>query len=245
MAELIRLQKFLADNGVASRRKSEELISMCRVTVNGRVASLGDKINPETDKILLDGKEIIAQKSREYVYIMLNKPRGYVSTMSDEKGRKCVASLVEDVGTRVFPVGRLDLNSEGLLLFTNDGEFSNNMMHPSKHISKIYRVTVRGNISEEQLTSLSESIMIDGKRTIPARINVLLAEQERTVMEITLYEGRNRQIRRICENAELEVIRLKRTSIGGVKLGMLKTGKWRYLTSAEIASLKNQVKIRG
>ena len=237
MAEKIRLQKILAENGIASRRKSEEIIASGRVTVNGVRAKVGDKADPDRDRILIDGEPFLSGKEKN-TYIMLHKPRGFVTTMNDEMGRKCVAQLVEDVGIRVFPVGRLDRYSEGLLLFTNDGEFANMMMHPSMHVSKTYRVTVREKVNENQLTALASGIMIDGKKTLPADIKVLLTEPDRTVMQIVLREGRNRQIRKMCEESGLTVIRLKRTSFGTVKLGMLQPGKWRELEKEEVASLK-------
>lgn len=205
--------------------------------MNGVRAKVGDKADPEKDIILLDGEPVVHAKERN-LYIMLHKPRGFITTMSDEMGRKCVSQLVEDVGARVFPVGRLDRDSEGLLLFTNDGEFANMMMHPSMHVSKTYRVTVREKVTEEQLTALASGIMIDGKKTLPADIKVLVQEPDRTVMQIILREGRNRQIRKMCEETGLTVIRLKRLSVGTVKLGMLQPGKWRELTKEEVASLK-------
>lgn len=237
MAEKIRLQKILAENGIASRRKSEEIIASGRVTVNGVRAKVGDKADPDRDRIFIDGEPFLSGKEKN-TYIMLHKPRGFVTTMNDEMGRKCVAQLVEDVGVRVFPVGRLDRDSEGLLLFTNDGEFANMMMHPSMHVSKTYRVTVREKVNENQLTALASGIMIDGRKTLPADIKVLLTEPDRTVMQIVLREGRNRQIRKMCEESGLTVIRLKRTSFGTVKLGMLQQGKWRELEKEEVASLK-------
>lgn len=242
MAEIsnVRLQKYMADCGIASRRKSEELIAAGKVQVNGKRAKVGDKVDPKRDIVTVDGRKV--KKDNELRYIMLHKPRGFISTMSDERGRKCVAQLVADVDTRVYPVGRLDRDSEGLLLFTNDGEFANNMTHPSKHIGKIYRVTVRPDITEEQVTEMMTGIMIDGKKTLPADVRVLTKYPDRTVIEVTLCEGRNRQIRKMCEALGLEVARLKRTSIGGVKLGMLQQGQWRDLTPQEVASLKRQVK---
>lgn len=238
MDELIRLQKYMADCGIASRRKCEELIAAGLVKVNGETAQIGDKIAPKRDVISVNGRKITQDKG--YVYVMLNKPRGFVTTMSDEMDRKCVAQLVADVGKRIYPIGRLDRDSEGLLLFTNDGEFANALTHPSKHIAKNYRVTVKPKITQEQLNILSSSIMIDGRETLPATVNVIADDPDRTVLEIILYEGRNRQIRRLCEEAGLITARLKRQSIGGVKLGMLQPGEWRYLTKEEIASLKRQ-----
>ena len=172
---------------------------------------------------------------------MLHKPRGFITTMSDEMDRKCVAELVSDVGVRVYPVGRLDKDSEGLLLLTNDGEFANNMTHPSKHVPKLYRVTVRPGITEEQITQLTSGIMIDGKITLPANVRVVTQEPGRVVLEITICEGRNRQIRKMCEELGLEVARLKRIAIGPIKLGMLEQGKWRNLTPEEVRALKRSV----
>lgn len=238
MAELIRLQKFMADCGVASRRKAEEMIAAGKVKVNGKIAEIGEKVDPKKDTVTVYGKKIV--QSKNYIYLMLNKPRGFVTTMSDEMDRKCVAELVSDVGQRVYPVGRLDRDSEGLLLITNDGEFANAMTHPSRHISKTYRVTVRPGITEDQLTVLTSSLMIDGRKTLPADVRIITKEENRTVLEIILYEGRNRQIRRLCEEAGLETARLKRLAIGQLKLGMLKPGEYRSLTHDEVSLLKRQ-----
>lgn len=235
-----RLQKYLSECSVASRRKSEELIKQGKVKVNGRVATLGDKVDTKKDTVVVNGKKVVAQKQK--YYIMLNKPRGYVTTMSDELGRKCVAELVGDVGATVYPVGRLDRDSEGLLLMTNDGEFANSVMHPSKHIPKTYRVTVRSNVNDEQIMKLETGIDIDGdgRKTLPANVRILEKSAGRSVLEITIFEGRNRQIRKMCEAVSLEVIRLKRNAVGSVKLGMLPTGKWRELTDDEVHRLKSQ-----
>lgn len=232
----IRLQKYLADNGVASRRKSEELIERGKVKVNGHVASIGDKVDPKRDIVAVSGQRIEPQSGT--VYIMLNKPRGYVTTMNDEMGRKCVAELIGDIEERIYPVGRLDRDSEGLLLFTNDGEFANMMTHPSMHISKTYRVTVRPAATEEQLVEMSSGIVIDGKKTLPANIQFLGGDSDRSILQMTIHEGRNRQIRRMCEAVGLETIRLKRVSIGSLKLGMLQPGQYRELKKEEIAALK-------
>lgn len=233
--EKVRLQKFMSECGVASRRKSEELIESGKVRVNGAVASLGDKINPKKDTVTVNGKKLVKQK--EHKYIMLHKPRGFITTMSDEMERKCVAQLISDIPQRVYPVGRLDRESEGLLLFTNDGEFANALTHPKKHVSKTYRVTVRPGITEEQLAAITEGIIIDDRKTAPAEVRVVTKEENRVVLEIILYEGRNRQIRKMCEQLNLEVARLKRTAIGSVKLGMLKQGDWRNLTEDEVRKL--------
>lgn len=233
-----RLQKFLSECSVASRRKSEQLILEGRVYVNGKKASLGDKVNPKKDVVTVNGKKV--PQVKEKYYIMLNKPRGYVTTMSDELGRKCVKELVEDVGAVVYPIGRLDRDSEGLLLLTNDGEFANHIMHPSKHISKTYRVTVRSSVSAEQIEKLSDgAIVIDEREVLPAEIYVLEKSETRSVLQMTIFEGRNRQIRKMCEAVGLEVARLKRTAVGSVKLGMLRTGDWRELSEDEIKKLSS------
>ena len=190
----IRLQKYMADCGIASRRKSEELIAAGKVKVNGETAHIGDKVDPKRDQVTVEGRKV--RQEKELRYIMLHKPRGFISTMSDEMDRKCVAELVSDVGARVYPVGRLDRDSEGLLLFTNDGEFANNMTHPSKHVSKIYRVTIRPDITEDQVAQMMTGMMIDGKKTLPADVRVLQKYEDRTVLEVTLCEGRNRQDRK-------------------------------------------------
>ena len=231
----IRLQKYLSMCAVASRRKAEELIAQGKVKVNGKVAQIGDKVSPRHDTVTVSGKKVTA--GRKNNYIMLNKPRGFITTMDDEMGRKCVAELVSDVGARVYPVGRLDKDSEGLLLMTNDGEFANFMTHPSKHIPKTYRVTVRPDVTEDMLTAFSTGMEIDGRITAPADARIIEKQENRVVLEIVLYEGRNRQIRKMCESLGLEVARLKRTSIGSLKLGMLHPGKWRELTEDEVHKL--------
>ena len=231
----VRLQKYLSECGVASRRKSEEFIAQGLVKVNGNVAKVGDSVDPRNDYVTLNGKKV--EHTAELKYIMLHKPRGFVTTMSDELGRRCVASLVEDVGERVYPIGRLDRNSEGLLLLTNDGNFANAVMHPSKHVPKVYRVTIRPGITDEQISKFMSGMMIDGRMTAPTEVKVLQKDEGRTVLEIVLYEGRNRQIRKMCEQLEIEVARLKRISIAGVKLGMLQQGKWRELTPQEVSRI--------
>lgn len=236
-SKIIRLQKMLADCGVASRRKSEELISAGKVKVNGKIAQIGDKVDPYKDKVFVNGKRITAAAKPKFRYIMLHKPRGYVTTMNDELGRKCVAELVKDIDTRLFPVGRLDRESEGMLLMTNDGDFANKIMHPKKHVYKIYRVTVRPGITEDQIVALSVGMEIDGYKTAPAEVRVIQKQEGRAVLEILLHEGRNRQIRKMCEKLGVEVARLKRTAIGTVKLGMLQPGKWRDLTPDEVKKL--------
>lgn len=237
--EKTRVQKIIAESGRCSRRKAEELISQGRVKINGHPCKLGDKALAGKDLITIDGESVYVAKKKQLYYVMLHKPRGYVTTMSDELDRKCVTDLLSDFPARVYPVGRLDKNSEGLLLFTNDGNFANDIMHPSKHISKTYRVTVRPDISDEQLVSLSEGVVIDGKKTQPATVIVLDKQQGRVVLQMTIHEGRNRQIRKMCEAVGLEVARLKRTSIGPLKLGMLKPGEYRELKPDELRALRN------
>ena len=231
------LQKYISACGFGSRRKAEELIKSGRVKINGKVAELGMRADFVSDKVFIDGKKIEPKISQNY-YIMLYKPRGYVTTMSDEKGRKCVADLVKDIPDRIYPVGRLDKDSEGLLIMTNDGDFANNLIHPSKNIWKKYRVTVRPGINEKQLTKLCVGIEIDSGVTQPAQVNVVIEEKERAVLEISIQEGKNRQIRKMCEAVGLEVARLKRVSIGLLKLGMLKPGKWRNLTEDELKLIR-------
>lgn len=235
--ELVRLQKMLADCGVASRRKSEQLIADGQVKVNGKTAQIGDKVDPYKDKVFVAGKRITAAAKKKYRYIMLHKPRGYITTMDDEMGRKCVAELVADIDDRIYPVGRLDRESEGMLLMTNDGTFANTVTHPKKHIYKIYRVTVRPGITEEQIIKFETGMEIDGYKTAPAEVRVVTKEEGRAVLEIVLREGRNRQIRKMCEQLGIEVARLKRVAIGQVKLGMLQPGKWRDLTPEEVKKL--------
>ena len=237
--ELVRLQKMLADCGVDSRRKCEELIRRGSVKVNGKVAVIGDKVDPYSDKVYVKGKRVTAAAKPKYRYIMLHKPRGYVTTMSDERGRKCIAELIEDIDVRVYPIGRLDKDSEGLLLLTNDGEFANHIMHPKKHINKVYRVTVRPAITEEMVEKLQTGIVLDGRKTAPAQVRVVTKQEGRVVLEIVIREGRNRQIRRMCESLGLEVARLKRVAIGTVKLGGLKQGMFRDLSDDEVKRLSH------
>lgn len=239
--EKIRLQKIIAESGFCSRRKAEEFIAAGRVKVNGHPVKLGDKALPHKDIITVDSERIEVQRKRRLVYLMLNKPRGYVTTMNDELDRRLVTDLLVGVTERVYPIGRLDRNSEGLLLFTNDGEFANNIMHPSRHISKTYRVTVRPDITDEQLIRLTEGVEIDGKRTMPATINVLTKEQGRVVMQMVIREGRNRQVRKMCEAVGLEVARLRRTGVGPLKLGMLRPGEFRELSPEELRAIRNAI----
>lgn len=213
-----------------------------RITVNGRKAEAGAAVDPERDIIAVDGIRLELSSRVRKVYLLLNKPRGYVTTLSDELGRRCVAELVEDAPEHVYPVGRLDKDSEGALLLTNDGEFANLIMHPSHHISKTYRVTVRPGVNEDQLVRLSSGIEIDGKVTAPAQVDVLEKNPGRAVIQIVIHEGRNRQVRKMCEAVGLEVARLKRSSVGPIRLGMLQPGKWRELTPQELRAVRGAVK---
>ncbi len=233
----IRLQKHLSECGIASRRKAEELILQGKVRVNGRIAVLGAKVDPKRDKVSVSGKTVVSKN--EKMYIMLHKPRGYVTTTKDELDRKCVTDLVKDAPVKLFPVGRLDRNSEGLLIMTNDGGFANSLTHPSAHVNKTYRVTVKGEVGDEELIKLREGIELDGRKTLPCEVFVAERKTDRTVLIFIIQEGRNRQIRRMCEEVDLEVIRLKRTEIAGVKLGMLPQGKWRPLNEREMRHLTN------
>lgn len=228
-----RIQKIMSARGVSSRRAAEKLIANGRVFVNGRAAVLGDTADPELDKITLDGAPL--PPPPEFTYIMLNKPRGYVTTMSDERGRKTVADLTSDLGIRVYPVGRLDIDSEGLLLMTNDGELANALMHPSGGVRKTYVVKVSGD-AEAALPKLAAPIEIDGYTVEACEVAVL--EQDK--LQIVISEGRNRQIRRMCEAAGLSVIRLTRVAEGGLTLKGLKPGKWRYLTAKEEKLLRRR-----
>ena len=237
--EEVRIQKYVADCGLLSRRKAEEEIAAGRIRVNGERVEQGRKILPGVDRVDYLGKPVEKPDSRHYVYIMLNKPRGYVTTMNDELGRKCVASLVEDVGCRVYPCGRLDLESEGLLLMTNDGELANKLMHPSHHIPKLYTVKVKGKVTEDQLKKLNRPMVIDGYETQPAVAKILTMREDATAIGITLFEGRNRQIRKMCEQLELTVTSLRRVAIGAITLGNLKSGCWKRLTRAQVDYLKN------
>ena len=230
-----RLQKILSARGIASRRKAEEMILQGAVTVNGRTAVLGDSADPDEDTIAVEGKPLPAQQ--KFVYLMLNKPRGYVTTLSDEKGRKNAAQLVVDCGVRVYPVGRLDMDSEGLLLFTNDGEFANRLMHPKHEVQKTYDVWVTG-YSAGAEERLKMPIELDGYLIKPPIVKLLGAENDKARIRVTIHEGRNRQVRRMCDAAGMHVTRLKRIREGKLALGDLPIGKWRYLTAQELELLE-------
>ena len=233
MAE--RIQKILSARGVASRRKAEEMIRAGLVTVNGIPATLGDTADPETDEILVEGKPLPGQE--KFVYILLHKPRGYVTTLSDEKGRKNAAQLVADCGIRVYPVGRLDMDSEGLLLFTNDGSFANELMHPKHEVQKTYDVWGTGYAPGREV-QLAKPITLDGYTIRPPKVTLLWLQEGKAKFRITIHEGRNRQVRRMCQAAGMHCTRLRRIREGSLKLGDLPLGKWRYLTDEEVKSLR-------
>ena len=229
-----RLQKIISSRGIASRRAAEQMIAEGKVTCNGMVCQVGDSADPELDIILLDGKPLPSKG--ENIYIMLNKPKGYVTTLRDERGRKNVSELVADCGARLYPVGRLDMDSEGLLLFTNDGEFANKLMHPKHEVNKTYRVFVKG-FSNANLNRLKKPITLDGYLIKKPGVQLIANNGDKAEIEVTIHEGRNRQVRRMCACADMPVIRLIRISEGTLSLGNLPLGKWRYLTPHEVSSL--------
>ena len=240
--EPIRIQKYLTECGVMSRRAAEREILAGRVTVNGLPAALGMKVVPGEDRVAVRGRTVPWQEAaggRPHTYILLNKPVGYVTTMSDEQGRRTVRELVADCGARVYPVGRLDLNSEGLLLMTNDGEFANRVMHPRHGISKTYLAWVNG-FSAEKLQTLSTMKTLEGEAISRPEVRLLSARGDGALLRITIHEGKNRQIRRMCAQAALHVTRLRRISEGPVQLGELASGAWRALTEEEISALMQQ-----
>jgi len=230
-----RLQKLLSAAGICSRRAAEEYITAGRVTVNGETAELGQRADPENDEILVDGKPL--SPKADHVYLLLNKPRGYVTTLSDEKNRKTVADLVADCGVRVYPVGRLDLDSEGLLLMTNDGDLMQHLLHPSGEIDKTYHVSVFGPVggAAKRLAAITD---LEGERIRPAGVEVIRQTGQTAELAITIHEGKNRQIRRMCAACGLNVKRLRRVREHSLELGDLPPGKWRYLTEKEVAALK-------
>lgn len=232
-----RLQKILSAAGVCSRRAAEGYLTAGRITVNGEMAQLGQQADPETDDIRVDG--VPMDREPEAVYLMLNKPRGYVTTVSDEQGRKTVMDLLTGVHTRIYPVGRLDRDSEGLLLLTNDGALTQRLLHPSHEVSKEYRVTVSGPV-EHAAENLRRIRDVAGMAIRPAEVQMLRREGNRAELRIVIHEGRNRQIRRMCARCGLEVLRLQRVREHCLELGTLPLGQWRYLTAAEIAALKTE-----
>jgi len=233
-----RLQKLISAAGLMSRRAAEEAISAGRVSVNGKRAARGDKADPETDEITVDGKAL--PRETEKLYLMLNKPRGYVTTLSDEKGRKNVTELLGDLGRRVYPVGRLDMYSEGLLLMTNDGDFANRVMHPSHEVSKVYHTWVTGENVEKSAHALRRPMEIDGCTVHAKGVDIVQGFPGRALLSITICEGRNRQVRKMCEKVGLKVTRLQRVAEGALELGNLKSGTWRHLTKGEVRSLLSE-----
>ena len=230
-----RLQKLISAAGLMSRRAAEQAITAGRVRVNGERAALGDKADPELDSITVDGREL--PKDTEKLYLMLNKPRGYVTTLSDEKGRKNVTALLGDLSGRVYPVGRLDMYSEGLLLMTNDGDFANRVMHPSHEVSKVYHTWVTGENVEKSAHALRRPMEIDGYTVHAKGVDIVQGFPGGALLSITICEGRNRQVRKMCEKVGLKVTRLLRVAEGALELGNLKSGAWRRLTKSEIKSL--------
>lgn len=234
-----RLQKYMADCGLMSRRAAEEEIRKGLVTVNGVPAELGTKVTPGVDQVLYKNRKVVMPRG-EHVYIMLNKPAGYVTTANDEKGRPCVTDLVKAVDRRVYPIGRLDMASEGLLLLTDDGALTEKLTHPRHSIPKIYNVKVEGEITEEQYKALLSPMEIDGYPIRPVYTEVLKRKDGKTLLQMTLYEGRNRQIRKMCEQVGLQIRFLKRIAIGNLTLGRLRVGEWRYLTKEQVSYLKGE-----
>lgn len=232
-----RLQKLIASAGLCARRTAEEWIAAGRVCVNGAVASLGDRADPETDTVTVDGAPLPGKPGA--VYLMLNKPRGYVTTLSDEYGRRMAAELVADCGVRVYPVGRLDRDSEGLLLFTNDGELAQRVLHPRHQVDKVYLVTVRGDIrgAAERLMAITQ---LDGEPIAPAQAAEVTRHEGQAVLRVTIHQGKNRQVRRMCAQIGLHVVRLQRIQEDSLLLGDLPAGKWRYLTDQELQGLRGR-----
>ena len=240
--EKIRLQKYFTDCGVLSRRAAEAEIAAGHVTVNGHPARVGDKVMPGTDHVVWNGRGVVYHKNERKSVIALNKPRGYVCTAKDEQGRKQVTELVEDAGIRLYPIGRLDMASEGLLLMTDDGEFANLMMHPRHHVEKVYRVSVRGKVTDAVLDLLRSPLEIDGAKIMPVTVTPLEITEDGAQLEMILFEGRNRQIRKMCEIAHLDVARLRRVRIGCISVNGIAPGRWRILRDDEVATLRRMAK---
>ena len=242
--EKIRLAKYFTDCGIMSRRAAELEIASGKVKVNGIVASIGEKIDPAADTVIYNGKEI-KPNNEEKICIMLNKPRSIVCTASDEKGRTNVTELCRDVKDksgkplRLYPVGRLDMDSDGLILLTNDGNLANKLTHPRHSVPKIYHVILKGRFSDEELSRIGEPIMLDGRMTLKVKVTRVRDDNCKTTAEFELFEGRNRQIRRLCEDKGAKIEKLTRVAIGSLKLGNLEVGKWRYLNNEEINYLNN------
>lgn len=232
-----RLQKIISGYGMASRREAEKLINEGQVKVNGKIAVIGSKADPDKDKIEVRG--ILLGDPGDRVYVMLHKPRGFITTMSDDQGRKTVADLISDCPERIYPVGRLDYNSEGLLIMTNDGSVANSLMHPKYEVTKTYIVKINGSDIDTSVAKLGEPMDIEGYKILPASVKIIEKTGDNASISITIHEGRNRQIRKMCEQVGLSVKRLKRISEGKLLLGDLRYGKWRYLTESEIKYLRS------
>ena len=235
----IKLQKYFTDCGIMSRRAAEREIELGRVKVNGETATAGQRIVPGVDSVTYLGKPVEMPKFKKNIYIMLNKPRGYLTTMSDDRGRATVAELVADAGARVYPVGRLDMDSEGLLLLTNDGDLALKLTHPRHEIPKIYHVRVGGKVEYPTLKALNAPMEIDGYKLLPVKTELISIKGDYSILRMTLFEGRNRQIRKMCEAVGLDVLRLSRIAIGNITLGDLAPGKWRYLTASQVDYLRS------
>jgi 23S rRNA pseudouridine2605 synthase len=236
---LERLQKIISAAGITSRRASEELILNGQVTVNGVVVTeLGTKADPEIDTITVNGKQL--RVSEERLYILLNKPTGYITALKDGQGRKLVTDLLKDVPERVYPVGRLDYNTEGLLLLTNDGEWANRLMHPRHEVEKEYHVRVRGKVLDQQMKRMEDGVELEDGKTAPAVVRLVKSGEQNDWISVTIHEGRNRQVRRMCEAVSLSVVRLKRIRYGSLSLGTLRDGQFRYLTEAEVRELSGE-----
>lgn len=239
--EPIRISKYFTDCGVLSRRAADAAIEAGEVKVNGIPAVTGQKITPGVDEVVWRGRKITMPSTAQKITIMLNKPRGYVTTMSDEKGRHTVAELVSGAGVRLYPIGRLDMDSDGLLLLTNDGDLANKLSHPSHVVDKIYLVYVSGRVTTEQMESMTHPIEIDGRMTSPARVRKAAFNGVETALEVTIHDGRNRQVRRLCEREGLHVRKLTRVAEGSLLLGDLDEGHWRKLSEKEIRKLKERM----
>lgn len=241
--EPIRIQKYLSDCGICSRRAAENEIIAGNVKVNGELAEIGVKVRPGKDHVEFRGKKVEKKRGSHKVYVMLNKPSGYVTTLSDEKGRKTVAELVSDVGERLWPVGRLDMDSEGFLIMTNDGDLTNALTHPKHHVPKIYYVRIAEQLTRKDIEALSSEMEIDGYKIDPVECMLVSRDENGSTVQMILYEGRNRQIRKMCELCGLTVKRLRRTAIGNIELDVAR-GKWRYLDKSEVDALKDACGIK-
>ena len=237
--EPIRISKYFTDCGVMSRRSADAAVENGEDKVNGTIAVLGQKVTPGVDVVTWRGKKITPPATSEKMTVMLNKPRGYLTTLSDDKGRHTVAELIADAGVRLYPVGRLDMDSDGLLILTNDGELANQLSHPSHNVDKVYLAYVDGHVTAEHMTGMTAPIEIDGKMTSPARVRKAAYNQAETALEVTIHDGRNRQVRRLCEREGLHVRKLTRVAEGNLLLGDLEEGKWRRLSDKEIRKIKS------